>query len=118
MNFELDDVQKMVRDTARKFAKEEVSPLAADMDKAGKLCAAICHGGWILASAGVCKGRKITGYSPIRDDVENAGGTWISDLAAVVDGNVITSRTPPDLPAFGAAIVDYLSQASASRKVA
>ncbi len=89
-----------------------------NMDKAGKLCAAICHGGWILASAGVCKGRKITGYSPIRDDVENAGGTWISDQAAVVDGNVITSRTPPDLPAFGAAIVDYLSQASASHKVA
>lgn len=89
-----------------------------DMDKAGKLVSAICHGGWVLASAGVCKGRKITGYSPIKDDVVNAGGTWVSDMAAVVDGNVITARTPPDLPAFAAAIVTYLGQDAATRKVA
>jgi protease I len=89
-----------------------------DMDKAGKLVSAICHGGWVLASAGVCKGRKITGYSPIQDDVVNAGGTWVSDMAAVVDGNVITARTPPDLPAFAAAIVAYLGQEAAARKVA
>jgi protease I len=79
-----------------------------DMDQAGKLVSAICHGGWILASAGVCKGRKITGYAPIKDDVVNAGGTWVSDQEAVVDGNVITARTPPDLPAFAAALVAYL----------
>ena len=89
-----------------------------DMDKAGKLVSAICHGGWILASAGVCKGRKITGYSPIRDDVENAGGTWVTGEAAVVDGNVITSRTPPDLPAFAGAIVAYLGAAQEVRRIA
>ena len=89
-----------------------------DMDKAGKLVSSICHGGWILASAGVCKGRRITGYSPIRDDVVHAGGTWISDQPAVVDGNVITARTPPDLPAFAAALVDYLAAATEVRKSA
>lgn len=88
-----------------------------DMDKAGKLVSAICHGGWILASAGVCKGRKITGYSPIRDDVENAGATWV-DSAVVEDGNVITARTPPDLPYFAAAIVSYLGASAAKRKIA
>lgn len=89
-----------------------------DMDKAGKLVSAICHGGWILASAGVCRGRRITGYAPIRDDVENAGGTWVSDQAAVVDGHVITARTPPDLPAFAAAIVDYLGATAKASRVA
>lgn len=74
----------------------------------GKLVASICHGGWMLASAGALRGRRATGYEPIRDDVENAGGTWV-DAAVVVDGNVITSRTPPDLPHFARAIVGYLS---------
>lgn len=78
-----------------------------DFDAAGKLVAAICHGGWVLCSAGVAKNRKMTGYGPIKDDVVNAGGTWL-DQEVVRDGNVITSRTPPDLPAFAAAIVDYL----------
>jgi len=89
-----------------------------DMDKAGKLVSAICHGPWVLASAGVCKGRRITGYAPIEDDVVNAGGTWVSDQPAVVDGNVITARTPPDLPAFAAAIVAHLSAEVRSAKVA
>jgi len=74
-----------------------------------KLVAAICHGGWMLVSAGAVRGRKATGYLPIRDDVENAGGTWV-DAEVVRDGNVITSRTPPDLPAFARAIVEYLEE--------
>lgn len=76
----------------------------------GKMTAAICHGGWILASAGAVKGRRITGYAPIEDDVVNAGGIWIKDEAAVVDGNVITSRTPPDLPYFTKAIIAYFDK--------
>jgi len=81
--------------------------LVRDADRDGKLVAAICHGGWMLASAGVARDRKMTGYLPIKDDVVNAGGTWV-DEAVVRDGNVITSRTPPDLPYFAAAIVEYL----------
>lgn len=88
-----------------------------DMDKSGKLVSAICHGGWMLASAGVCRGRKITGYKPIRDDVENAGGTWV-DEAVVEDGNIITSRTPPDLPSFAGAIVAWLSADVKAKKIA
>ena len=76
----------------------------------GKMTAAICHGGWFLASAGAVKGRRVTGYAPIEDDVVNAGGIWVSDQAAVVDGNVITSRTPPDLPAFTKAIIGYFEK--------
>lgn len=90
----------------------EMIALVRDAYESGKLVAAICHGGWMLASAGVCKGRNITGYTPIRVDVENAGGTWV-DEAVVIDGNVITSRTPPDLPDFARSIVGYLSRVAA-----
>lgn len=84
--------------------------LVRDIFEQGKMTAAICHGGWILASVGATKGRRITGYDPIEDDVVNAGGTWIKDEAAVVDGNVITSRTPPDLPYFTKAIIAYFEK--------
>ncbi len=76
--------------------------------ESGNLVAAICHGGWMLASAGALKGRRATGYRPIRDDVINAGGEWVDDQPAVRDGNVITARTPPDLPAFLREIIAYL----------
>lgn len=86
----------------------EMIGLVRDAHESGKLVAAICHGGWILASAGALKnGRRATGYLPIHDDVVNAGGVWV-DEAVVIDGNVITSRTPADLPAFGGALVAYL----------
>ncbi|MFE4354367.1 type 1 glutamine amidotransferase domain-containing protein [Peribacillus butanolivorans] len=84
--------------------------------ESGKLTAAICHGGWMLASAGAVRGRKVTGYLPIRIDVENAGGEWV-DAEVVCDGNVITSRTPEDLPAFAREIVEYLEHASVASKV-
>jgi protease I len=82
--------------------------LVRDTNEAGKLVAAICHGGWMLASAGALRGRRATGYLPIKDDVENAGGEWV-DAEVVRDGNRITSRTPEDLPAFARAIVDFLA---------
>ncbi|MDH4380110.1 MAG: type 1 glutamine amidotransferase [Vampirovibrionales bacterium] len=65
---------------------------------------AICHGGWVLASANVIKGRRVTGYRAIRDDMVNAGGLW-EDSEVVVDGPMITSRTPADLPAFCRALL-------------
>jgi len=83
--------------------------LVRDMHNAGKLVAAICHGGWMLVSAGAVRGHRATGYLPIHDDVENAGGTWV-DAPVVRDGNVITSRTPEDLPYFLPAILAYLQE--------
>lgn len=77
-----------------------------DMDKAGKLVAAICHGPWVLCSAGgMLKGRKATSFFAIKDDVVNAGAQW-SDAEVVVDRNLVTSRKPEDLPAFCRACIE------------
>ena len=65
----------------------------------GKIVAAICHAGWVLVSAGVLNGKKATCAPSIKDDVVNAGASYI-DQEVVKDGNLITSRTPDDLPAF------------------
>jgi protease I len=73
--------------------------LVTQAGKLGKVLASICHGPWMLCSAKCLKGRKVTGFFAIRDDVENAGGIW-QDAACVRDGNIVTSRTPDDLPAF------------------
>jgi protease I len=78
--------------------------LVRDMAAGGKVVAAICHAGWMLASAGILKGRTVTGFFAIRDDLVNAGATYV-DREVVVDGNLVTSRTPDDLPAFLRAIV-------------
>ncbi len=88
----------------------DVLRLVRDVDAAGKLVATICHGPWILISAGIVRGRQITSTVGIRDDVVNAGGIW-TDAPVVVDGNVVSARVPADLPAFGAAIVAALSAA-------
>lgn len=73
--------------------------LVTKASQMGKVLAAICHGPWMLCSARCLKGRKVTSFFAIRDDVENAGGIW-QDAACVRDGNIVTSRTPDDLPAF------------------
>ena len=70
----------------------------------GKLTAAICHGPWVLCSAGVLKGRRATSFFAIKDDVVNAGAHW-EDSEVVVDENIVTSRKPDDLPAFCLACV-------------
>jgi protease I len=77
----------------------------------GKVVAAICHAGWMLASAGVLPGKKVTSFFSIKDDMVNAGGQW-SDSEVVVDANLITSRKPDDLPAFCREIVRALSKAA------
>ena len=77
-------------------------------DEKGLLIAAICHAGWLLASAGIVKGRDATCVPTIRDDVINAGANY-KDEAVVVDGNLITSRLPNDLPQFCAAIKTALA---------
>jgi len=78
---------------------KEVNDFVREMYKENKIVAAICHGGWVLASAGIVKDKKVTGFYAIKDDLINAGGEYI-DKEVVVDGNLITSRNPYDLPAF------------------
>ncbi len=84
-----------------------------DFVSSGKPVAAICHGPWTLLEAGVAKGRTLTSYPSIRTDLRNAGANVV-DEEVVVDGNVITSRSPKDLPAFCAAIVQQFAHAPAS----
>ena len=79
--------------------------LVRSMVEAAKPVGAICHAGWMLCSAGVVKGRRVTSFFAIRDDLVHAGAQW-EDADVVVDGNLITSRTPDDLPAFMRAIIE------------
>ncbi len=76
-----------------------VNKLVADVFKRGKLVASICHGPWVLCSAGILKGKKVTCFFAIKDDVINAGANYV-DAEVVVDGNLVTSRCPDDIPAF------------------
>lgn len=84
--------------------------LVREAAQQGRVVAAICHAGWMLCSAGVLKGRRATSFHSIRDDMVNAGAEW-QDAEVVVDGNLITSRKPDDLPAFCRAIVAALAKA-------
>ena len=93
-------------DKLRRDAK--VLSLTRAFFEQGKLVAFICHGGWIPISAKILRGKRVTGSRGIKDDLENAGGVWV-DEPVVIDGNLISSRTPKDLPAFGKAVVDFLS---------
>jgi protease I len=79
-----------------------------NMHLEGKVVAAICHGGWMLASAGILKSKKVTSFFSIKDDLKNAGADWV-DQEVVQDGNLITSRHPKDLPAFCRGIIGMLS---------
>ena len=88
--------------------------LVTQAARQGKVLAAICHGPWMLCSAKCLTGRKVTGFFAIRDDVENAGGIW-EDAAVVRDGNLVTSRTPDDLPDFMTGIFAALAEPSHSR---
>jgi protease I len=78
-----------------------------DMDAAGKLVAAICHGPWVLCSAQMLEGRRATSFFAIKDDVIHACARW-EDAEVVVDNNLVTSRTPEDLPAFCRACIEVL----------
>jgi protease I len=90
---------------AQNFVKEA--------DKAKKPIAVICHGGWLPISAGIVAGRTMTSWPSLQDDVRNAGGTWV-DQEVQIDGNLITSRKPDDLPAFNKALIDALGRSRAA----
>ncbi len=81
--------------------------LIKDLFADGKVVAAICHAGWMLASAKILKGKTVTSFFAIKDDLIHAGAKWV-DQEVVIDGNLITSRTPDDLPAFMRAVIEAL----------
>jgi protease I len=86
----------------------QVLSLVRDFDAAGKLIAAVCHGGWIPISAGVYRGVHTTGSPGIKDDLVNAGAIW-EDGSVVIDRHFVSSRKPDDLPDFCRAILQVLS---------
>jgi protease I len=88
---------------------EAMLKLVRDIYAQGKPVAAICHGPWVLCSTSALKGRKVTCFHSIKDDVTNAGGTYV-DQEVCIDGNIITSRTPEDLPAFVVALMEMMGR--------
>jgi protease I len=96
-----------VEKAAQRFVQE--------IDRAGKPLFVICHGGWILISAGLVKGRTITTWPTLQDDMRNAGATW-RDEECVRDRNWVSSRKPDDLPAFNREIVRALSEARSGER--
>ena len=94
-------------DILRRYPK--VVQLVKDIDAQGKVVGSICHGGWLLVSADIVKGRKFTCFFAIKDDVIAAGGKYF-DQEVVVDKNLVTSRKPEDLTAFMVEIIQLLKK--------
>jgi protease I len=86
--------------------------LVRGMDEQGKTIAVICHAGWVPISAGIVEGRRLTGNPSIADDVRNAGAEW-EDSEVVVEGNLVSSRKPDDLPAFMRSTIEVAAHAGA-----
>lgn len=102
-------------DTLR--VQPQAQEFVREMDRAGKPIAVICHAPWLLVSAGLLKGRTLTSYHTIQDDVRNAGGKW-QDEEVVHDRNWVSSRQPSDIPAFNQAMVDlFAEKKSAAEKM-
>ncbi|MDE0878578.1 MAG: type 1 glutamine amidotransferase [Sphingomonas bacterium] len=89
--------------------QERATDIITEFMDDDKIVAAICHAPWLLAEADVIDGRELTSWPSIRTDLENAGATVV-DKQVVVDGNLITSRNPDDIPAFNEAIMKALSE--------
>jgi len=87
----------------------KVLSLTREFFEEGKVVAFICHGGWVPISAKILKGKHATGSHGIKDDLENAGAIWV-DEAVVVDGNLVSSRTPKDLAPFAAEMVKFVKR--------
>ena len=95
-------------DTMR--ADENAVRFVREFIEAGKPVAAICHAPWMLVEADVVRGRRLTSFWSIATDVRNAGGEW-EDKDVVVDGNLVTSRSPDDLPEFNKELVELFAKA-------
>jgi protease I len=79
------------------------------MDQQHKPVAVICHGPWLLVSSGLVRGRTLTSYHTIQDDIRNAGGTW-EDREVIRDRNWVSSRKPQDIPAFNRAMIELFAE--------
>src|SRR5947209_4624671 len=99
-------------DTMR--VEPKVQQFLKSAQQQGKPFAAICHAPWELISAGLAQGRTMTSYYTIQDDIRNAGATWV-DKEVVVDGNLVTSRQPSDLPAFNREMCELFARTPAAR---
>ncbi|MBR0092617.1 MAG: type 1 glutamine amidotransferase [Lachnospiraceae bacterium] len=93
-------------DKLRRFPK--VIEITKAINAKNKVIGQICHAGWVLISADILKGKKVTSTPGIKDDVINAGATWV-DEESVVDGNIVSGRRPPDLPAYMKAYIRVLN---------
>lgn len=100
-------------DILRRFPS--VIRFVMEADRLRKVIGAICHAGWVLCSADVLRGRTVTCFSAIKDDVVNAGAAFV-DREVVRDGHLITSRTPEDLPAFMRSFLGALGESAASAR--
>lgn len=98
-------------------AEPKAVDIVRNFIKSGKVVAAICHGPWLLVEADALRGRKATSYHSIKTDVKNAGATW-EDKEVVTDNGIITSRSPQDLKAFVAKIVEEVQEGRHSRQAA
>lgn len=87
----------------------EAQRIVQDMHEDGKPIAVICHGAWLLVSSGLVNGRTMTSWPTLQDDIRNAGGRWV-DQEVAVDGNLVSSRKPSDIPKFNQALIDLLKQ--------
>jgi len=85
----------------------EVIELIKKMNDSNKVIGQICHAGWVLISAKILQGKRVTSTPGIKDDMENAGAIWL-DVPVVVDGNLVSSRRPPDLPDYMRAFIDTM----------
>lgn len=94
-------------------AHEPALEIVKKAAREGAVIGAICHAGWVLASADVIRGKKVTSYKNIKHDMINAGANWV-DEEVVVDGNFVTSRTPADLPAFSRELINALKKVRVS----
>ena len=97
-------------------AESKAKEFVREIDKAGKPIAAICHGPWLLISAGLTRGRTMTSYHTIQDDVRNSGANWVNQ-EVVRDRNWVSSRQPADLPAFNREMVALFGERKAQARV-
>jgi protease I len=98
-------------------AEEKARELVRRIDEAKKPIAVICHGSWLLVSADLVEGRKLTSYHTIQDDLRNAGARW-EDKEVVRDGNFVSSRSPADIPAFDREMIALFAEARRSKAAA
>lgn len=89
----------------------EAQAFVKAFDAAGKPMAVICHAPWLLVSSGVARGRRLTSWPSLQDDLRNAGADWV-DREVVVDGHLVTSRKPDDIPAFNREFIRLLGESS------